>query len=136
MKRTSEDDEYAPEFGRRLKAHYDIARMEPPTGKGLSDEEFAATLDITRPALRKYLNGRAMPTLRTVVLAFRVYGIAVPYFGVPLFRTRRQVHKSAGVTQLVLPFSVRGLGSFGVQARIAPRGENKFELRVDVESAV
>jgi hypothetical protein len=136
MKRTSEDEAFAIEFGRALKIHYDRATEKDIGGPELSDEQFAASLDVTRPALKKYLSGSAMPALRVVVLAFLRYGINVAYFGTPLFSRRRNKQMlPVAFTQLVLPFSVQGLNTATIQTKIEPKGVNRFELRVNVQKA-
>lgn len=136
MKRTPEDDIFAADFGRELRLHYEKVTDKGSGGPGMSDEEFAATLDVTRPALMKYLKGAAMPAVRVVVLAFLRYGINVGYFGTPLFGKRKR--KGAAVsemTQLILPFAVQGLNTSAIQTKIEPKGENRFELRVDFRRA-
>lgn len=136
MKRTSEDEAFASEFGRELKLHYDRATEKGVGGPELSDEQFAATLDVTRPALKKYLAGGTMPALRVVVLAFLRYGVNVAYFGTPLFGRRRAKHSPPiALAQLVLPFSVQGLNTASIQTKIEPRGVNRFEIRVNVRKA-
>jgi hypothetical protein len=136
MKRTPEDATFAVEFGRELKQHYDRRTKKGNSGPEMSDEEFAATLDVTRPALKKYLIGKATPAVRVIVLAFLNYGINVPYFGTPLFgKRRRKDHSQSAMTQLVLPFSVQGLNTASIQTKIEPRGHNGFELRVDIRRA-
>ncbi|MGC1363514.1 MAG: hypothetical protein WA826_20250, partial [Silvibacterium sp.] len=116
MKSTLDDKNFAVEFGRELKHHYDRATREGVNGVKLSDEQFASTLDVTRPALKKYLGGSAMPALRVVVLAFIQYGINVPYFGTPLFGKKGKKRESSpAITQLVLPFSVQGLNTAAIQ---------------------
>lgn len=136
MKRTSDDEQFAEEFGRQLKIHYDRATKRGGGESALSDEQFAATLDVTRPALKKYLSGSATPTLRVVVLAFLRYGVSASYFGMPLFgKARRKASGSPEVAQLVLPFSVYGLNTNTIQAKIEPKGTNRFEIRVDVQKA-
>lgn len=37
--------------------------------------------------------------------------------------------------QLVLPFSIQGLNTSMIQAKVEPKGVNRFEIRVDVEKA-
>ena len=134
MKRTPEDESFAVEFGRQLKPHYDLATRKGADGPQLSDDQFAATLDVTRPALKKYLNGAATPTLRVVVLAFLRYGVNATYFGTHLFGKRRSKEpSSSGLAQLVLPFSVQGLNTTTIQTRIEAKGVNCFEIRVDVQ---
>lgn len=136
MKRTPEDEAFAAEFGRELKLHYDRATGKGIGGREFSDEQFAATLDVTRPALKKYLTGAAMPALRVVVLAFLCYGVNVDYFGTPLFSRRRHKQSApAAPAQLVLPFSVQGLNAATIQTKIEPKGVNRFEIRVNFQRA-
>jgi hypothetical protein len=134
MKRTPEDEAFAVEFGEQLKLHYDRATQKRADGPRLSDDQFAATLDVTRPALKKYLNGAATPTIRVVVLAFLRYGVNATYFGTHLFGKKRSKEASpSGLAQLVLPFSVQGLNTTTIQTKIEPKGVNCFEIRVDIQ---
>ena len=136
MKRTPDDETFAAEFGRELKKHYDLATQKGGEIPGLSDEQFAATLDVTRPALMKYLKGATMPTLRVVVIAFLRYGINVAYFRMPLFGKRgRKGSPIPTAAQLVLPFSVQGLNISTIQTKVEPKGVNRFEIRVDIQKA-
>jgi hypothetical protein len=136
MKRTPDDEDFAAEFGRELKRHYDRATQKGGDSPRMSDEQFAATLDVTRPALRKYLKGATMPTLRVVVLAFLRYKVNVAYFRMPLFgkRGRKESHTPT-TAQLVLPFSVQGLNTSTIQTKVEPKGVNRFEIRVDIQKA-
>lgn len=131
MKRTPEDVSFSIAFGQALKLHYDRVTAGLPDRRSMSDEQFAATLDVSRPALKKYLTGRAMPGLRTVVLAFRRYGIAIPYSGTTLFH-RQTKRSTADPVQLVLPFSVKTMDASTVAASVKPLDSNRFELRVHV----
>ncbi len=136
MKSTPDDEAFAAEFGRELKQHYDRATQKGAGGPALSDEQFAATLDVTRPALKKYLKGAAMPSLRVVVLAFLRYGVNVAYFRMPLFGKRgRKESPTPTTAQLVLPFSIQGLNSARVQTKVEPKGVNRFEIRVEIQKA-
>jgi transcriptional regulator with XRE-family HTH domain len=136
MKRTPDDEAFAAEFGRELKRHYDRATQKGDDIPRLSDEQFAATLDVTRPALMKYLKGGTMPTLRVVVLAFLRYGVNVAYFQIPLFKKKgRKDSASPTMAQLVLPFSVQGLNTATIQTKVEPKGVNSFEIRVDIQKA-
>ena len=133
MKRTNEDDQFALEFGRQLKLRYQALRTARDAS--MSEEQFAATLDVSRAALRKYLNGKAMPTVRTAALAYLKHGVSASYFGTALFGKRRPKTAASPPAQLVLPFSVRGLNTASVSAKIKPTGTNQFELRLDVNRA-
>ena len=136
MKCTAQDKEFAIAFGRELTEHYArLTNGENGTDR-MSDEEFAATLGVTRPALKKYLRGAATPSVGVVVSAYLRYRINVGYSGVPLFgRKRSAAPRDNPRTQLVFPFSVRGSSLDTVETRIEPKGENQFELRVEVRKA-
>lgn len=135
MKRTPEDEAFAVAFGRELKGHYDRATQPNSDGTRVTDEQFAASIDVTRAALGKYLKGTAMPTLRVVVLAFLRYGVKVSYLRTPLFNNKGSKQPSTADAQLVLPFSVQGLNTSAIQARVEPKGVNRFEIRVDIQKA-
>lgn len=133
MKRTLEDEAFAISFGRELRQHYERSTQAGAGGTALSDEAFAATLNVTRPALKKYLAGGATPSISVVVLAYERYGINVPYAGTPLFNKKNRLKRAApGRTQLVLPFSVQSFDGSSVQAKIEPRGENRFAVMVNI----
>jgi hypothetical protein len=95
----------------------------------------AALQENTLRALHSYHDRQLLLSIILKTLRTRPGFLVFPYDPI-LFSSRKQSPKPARITQLVLPFSVRGLGTFGVQAKIAPTGENRFELRVDVEPAV
>jgi hypothetical protein len=136
MKQTLEDEAFAVGFGQELRQHYERSTQAGAGGGALSDEAFAATLNVTRPALKKYLAGAATPSISVIVLAYERYGINVPYAGTPLFNKKSRLKRNApGGTQLVLPFSVQSFGSTSVHAKIEPRGENRFALMVDIGRA-
>ena len=77
MKRTLEDEQYGKDFAERLRPFYKSALAE-----GETESAFARRLGIDRGGLQRYLNKHATPSLRTAVLAFREFGIAIPYASV------------------------------------------------------
>jgi transcriptional regulator with XRE-family HTH domain len=137
MKQTRDDEAFANLFGRELMRHYEQATREATGVALITDEQFAATLDVSRAALKKYLKGQTTPALRVVVLAYIRYGISVEYAGTALFgkraRSGKKIHSQQ--TQFVLPFSVEAMGTSSIQTRIEPKGENRFELKVDFRKA-
>ncbi len=126
MKSTPDDEKFAADFGRELKRHYELATQ----ASNLSDEQFAATLDVSRPALRKYLQGKATPCLRVIVLAFTQYGINVPYIGTPLFGTRAGRKSASASRQLILPFSVQASNADIIETSLDRKGPHAFEVRI------
>lgn len=137
MKQTRDDEAFAVLFGSELLRHYKQATSGAAGAAPTTDEQFAATLDVSRAALKKYLKGETTPAIRVVVLAYIRYGISVEYAGTTLFGKRARPGKKidSRQTQFVLPFSVEAMGASSIQTRIEPKGENRFELKVDFRKA-
>jgi len=128
MKRTSEDDEFVLEFSRQLNASYAYERQ-----KKLSDEEFARSIGVSRTALQKYLDGKSMPSLRTVVLCYTRHKIAVPYSGTRMFTGSPRRKQKTTPEQLILPLAITALHSKPVGMKLDPKGLNAFELKITVQ---
>lgn len=110
MKRTEEDHEFGVEFAKQLKPFYDKALAD-----GQTEKEFAKLIGVDRGGLQRYLKTNAMPSFRTIVLAYRKFGIAIPYAGTeayPLISGRAKRRRKTSELQLDLPLTIE-----------APRGE-------------
>ena len=96
-------------FAKRLKPLYERAIAE-----GQTEKEFARRLGVDRGGLQRYLRIGAMPSFRTIVRAYREFGIVIPYAGiesVPLV-TRRGKRRRVSELQMDLPLTIE-----------APQGE-------------
>ena len=122
-----EDLRYKEEFVRRLNEEY-----EKHTG---SDAAFAAKLDVSRPALKKYLNGDVMPGLRTVALAYANLGISVSYgkFDAKLLCSRGRSNKKSVEAQLLLPFAIESLEQEDIQLELVGKKKNQIEMTVRIQ---
>jgi transcriptional regulator with XRE-family HTH domain len=130
VKRTAADDLYAERFGEALQEAYIAAKR-----KGISDEVFAASIGVERPQLKKYLLGGAMPSVRTVALAQKEYGVRIPYQGVMLeqaSRPPRREQTREAATQLRLPFSVHLQTPGDLQVDLKPIRLRTYEIRIKV----
>ncbi|HTV54770.1 MAG TPA: helix-turn-helix transcriptional regulator, partial [Terriglobia bacterium] len=98
-----EDLRFIEMFSQRLNEEY-------RKRKG-SDAEFARKLDVSRAALKKYLDGKAMPGVRTVALAFANLNINVSYgkFDAKKLRSRARSNRQSVEAQLLLPFAIESL---------------------------
>jgi len=111
MKRTEEDRQFGAEFAKRLKPFYDQALAE-----GQTEKNFARRLGVDRGGLQRYLRTSAMPGFRTIVLAYREFGIAIPYAGTDSLalvsgRARKR-RRTSSELQMDLPLTIE-----------APQGE-------------
>jgi transcriptional regulator with XRE-family HTH domain len=107
MKRTDEDHEFGVEFGKRLKPFYERALAD-----GRTEKEFARRLGVDRGGLQRYLRTGAMPSFRTIVLAHREFGIAIPYAGtesVSLVSGRGKRRRKTSALQMDLPLTIEAL---------------------------
>jgi transcriptional regulator with XRE-family HTH domain len=110
MKRTEEDQQFGAEFAKRLRPFYDRALAD-----GQTEKEFARRLGVDRGGLQRYLRTGAMPSFRTIVLAYREFGIAIPYAAtesVRLVSARGKRHRRLSELQMDLPLTIE-----------APQGE-------------
>jgi hypothetical protein len=127
-KRTPEDDEFIREFSRQLNSVYNNQGEQK-----VSDDVFARRIGVSRTGLQDYLNGDAMPSLRTVVLSFEQYKINVPYMGISLFPdSKRNKGIKRRIEQLTLPLAITAHHTQTVDMKLDPKGLNAFELRITI----
>jgi transcriptional regulator with XRE-family HTH domain len=107
MKRTDEDQQFGVEFAKRLKPFYERALAD-----GQTEKAFAGRLGVDRGGLQRYLKTGAMPSFRTIVLAHREFGIAIPYAGtesVSLVSGRGKRRRKTSALQMDLPLTIEAL---------------------------
>ncbi len=104
MKRTEDDRQFGVEFAKRLRPFYEKALADGETEKG-----FARRLGVDRGGLQRYLRTSAMPSFRTIVLAYREFGIAIPYArteAAPLISGRGRRRWKTSELQMNLPLTI------------------------------
>lgn len=131
MKRTPEDDAFIAEFVPKLKRAY-----ESEKARGISDQKFAESIGVERAQLDRYLDQQSMPSVRTVVLAYEKYHIAVPYRRISLQRAlpkKARKETSEAFKQMVLPFTIEtGKASARVDVKLSPISDRKFALQLTI----
>lgn len=101
MKRTEEDQQFGAEFAKRLRPFYEKALAD-----GQTEKEFARRLGVDRGGLQRYLRTSAMPSFRTIVLAYREFGITIPYASTesgPLISGRGKRRRKSSELQMDSP---------------------------------
>lgn len=104
MKRTEEDRQFGAEFARRLRPLYQEA-----LANGVSEKVFAGRLGVDRGGLQRYLRQEAMPGFRTIVLAYREFGILIPYAGtesIAIVSGRVRRRRTNSDLQMDLPLTI------------------------------
>ena len=131
MKRTPQDDAFVADFSEELANKYSAAKRREVT-----DQEFAESIGVARAQLDKYLRGDAMPSVRTVALALREHGIAVPYDQVPmhhLLERRKRTKKNHSLGQMLLPFRILSEGPESIGVSFKPVSTRNFEVHLTVK---
>ena len=104
MKRTEEDQQFGAEFAKRLRPLYENALAD-----GQTEKEFARRLGVDRGGLQRYLTRGAMPSFGTIVLAYREFGIAIPYANIdsiPLVSRMSKRRRKSSELQMDLPLTI------------------------------
>jgi transcriptional regulator with XRE-family HTH domain len=134
VKRTPEDDLYAERFGEHLEEAYRAAKS-----KEVTDQTFADSIGVKRSQLRKYLRGASVPSVRTVALALRNYGIKVAYEDVQVAKVvggkRTGGRLLPRLVQLRLPFSLDVTDPDKFEVELKSLKPRRYELRIRVKKA-
>ena len=104
VKRTEEDQQFGAEFAKRLRPFYERALAD-----GQTEKEFARRLGVDRGGLQRYLRTSAMPSFRTIVLAYKEFGIIIPYAGTEaelLVSRRGRLRRKPSELQMDLPLTI------------------------------
>ena len=133
MKRTLEDQRFGEEFARRLEPHYNRA-----LSSGVSEKAFAAKLGVDRGGLQRYLKKHAMPSVRTLVFAYREFGIVIPYGDLdtrPLAVRRGRRGRQPSDLQMILPLTIE-TPEGQIDVVIKKKAAQRYRLQVKVTKAV
>lgn len=124
-----EDFRFLERFSKRLNEEY-----EKHDG---SDAEFAGKLDVSRPALLKYLTGKAMPGIRTIALAYENLRINVPYgrFDAKLLCSRAKSNRRSPEAQLLLPFAIDSLKPENLHVELVEKKPNRIAMSISIRFA-
>jgi transcriptional regulator with XRE-family HTH domain len=128
MKRTEEDHLFGTEFAKRLKPFYEKA-----LAAGETEKAFAQRLGVDRGGLHRYLRRNAMPGFRTVVLAYREFGITVPYGGVVTLAvlSKRGKRRRISELQMDLPLTIEApQGEIDIVVKKKTSQRFRLQLRV------
>ena len=129
MKRTAEDQQFGEDFANALRPFY-LQALD----SGETEKAFARRLGVDRGGLQRYLRKNAMPSLRTVVMAYREFGIVVPYAGLPssgLVTRNGRRRRRASELQMDLPLTIEA-PSGEIDVVIKKKAPQRFRLQLRV----
>lgn len=126
----SEDKALDEAFKKRVASEFAGAR-DRATANGDSIEDFVRSLGITRAALCKYVNGKAIPSLRVLRRARKYHKVNLSYgeLGVGYLKTRKSDPR-----QMELQFSMSEISKDQIEIRkFRPKGESSVELWINID---
>lgn len=129
MKRTEEDQQFGAEFAKRLKPIYEKAIQS-----GETEKAFARRLGVDRGGLQRYLQRHAMPSHRTIVLAYKEFGIAIPYAGIEtrtLISLKGKKRRQLSELQMTLPLTIEAPQG-EIDVRVKKSSAQRFRLQLQV----
>jgi|ERR1700733_3743441 len=127
MKRTEEDQQFGAEFAKRLRPFYEKA-----LAGGQTEKEFARRLGVDRGGLQRYLRTGAMPSFRTIVLAYREFEIVIPYAStesVSLVSGRGKRRRKLSGLQMDLPLTIEA-SQGEIDVIIKKKSPNRIRLQL------
>jgi len=133
MKRTLEDHLFGEAFARQLRPYYDRA-----IAAGESEDSFAQRLGVRRGGLQSYLRKRATPSLRTLVFAYREFGLVVPYGGTdtgPIVSRKGRKRTRVSEVQMRLPLTIEAPEG-EINLVIKKKSAQRYRLQVSIKKLV
>jgi transcriptional regulator with XRE-family HTH domain len=125
-----EDKALNDAFKKRVTSEFAKAR-DPAKTNGQSIEEFVRSLGITRAALCKYVNGKAIPGLRVLRRARKYHGVYLSYgeLGDRFLKGRKKDPR-----QMELQLSMSEISKDQIEIRkFSPKGDSSVELLISID---
>ena len=116
-------------FKRKAAAEFNRA-LSDARAKGLTVEQFAATLQITRAGLYRILRGAVIPSLRVLQRARKRWGVRLVYGELD---DRYLKVKRADPRQTEIQFSMEDVSKDQIEiTKLSPKGESSLELVIRI----
>lgn len=125
----SEDKALNDAFKKRVASEFQKAR-DRAKADGNSIEEFVLSLGITRAALCKYVNGKAIPGLRVLRRARQYYGVNLSYgeLGENYLKAKKKDPR-----QMELQFTLSEISKDQIEIKkFSPRGDSSVDLWINI----
>jgi transcriptional regulator with XRE-family HTH domain len=129
-KHSPRDKAFMRVFAEKLrKARENAKRVD-----GVSYEEFAKKLGVTRAGIHKYFNEENVPSLDILERA-KALGVEVKYgdLDVGLIKARAKRDNSSPEAQMILPLAIENLTDQNVTVEVGSRKPNAIELSVTIK---
>ena len=127
MKRSTPDDEA---FKARVIGEFTQAR-DRARAKGMSTDQFAQSLGITRAALHKQMTGKTIPSLRVLEKARKYWGVRLSYGELDQSYVKP---KKKDPKQMELQLSFEDISKEQIEIkRFSPKGEFAVELLIRID---
>ncbi|MFZ0560278.1 MAG: helix-turn-helix transcriptional regulator [Terriglobales bacterium] len=129
-KHSPRDIAFMKVFAEKLRKARDNAKKVD----GVSYEEFAHRLGVTRAGIHKYFNEENVPSLDILERA-KSLGVEVKYgeLDVGLIRARARRDDASAEAQMLLPLAIESLADQNVTIEVGSRKPNAIELNVTIK---
>lgn len=109
-------------------------REKAKSSEGVSYEEFARKLGLTRAGVLKYLNEENVPSPQMLERVLSVWGVQVGYGDLDLKLTKKRGgrEKASGQGQMLLPFAIENLTNQNVSVELANKKPSSIELNLKI----
>ncbi len=103
---------------------------------GVSYEEFAQRLGVTRAGIHKYFNEENVPSLDILERA-KALGVEVKYgdLDAGLIKTRAKKDNASPEAQMILPLAIENLTDQNITVEVGRKKPNAIELNVTIKFA-
>ena len=132
MKRTPDDQQFGEEFARKLQPYFDRA-----LAAGETEKVFAKRLGVDRGGLQRYLKKHATPSLRTIVCAYREFGIVIPYADTgtaALVSARGRRRRYSSDLQMTLPLTIEAPDG-EIEVVVKKKSAQSYRLQLQIRKA-
>lgn len=117
-------------FAKKLSKRRDDAKKK----EGVSYEQFARKLGLTRAGVRNYLKEKNVPSPAMLEKVAAVWGVKVGYgdLDVELIKKRGRRNSFSSEAQMLLPLALESLTDRNIQVELAEKKANAIELNVTI----
>jgi transcriptional regulator with XRE-family HTH domain len=124
------DKAFMKAFARKLRQRRDKAKHS----EGVSYEEFAKRLGLTRAGVLKYLNEENVPSPQMLEKIHSVWGVQVGYgeLDITLIKERAKRNKKSAEAQMLLPFAIENLSDENIVVELAQKKPSSIELNLRI----
>lgn|SRR5438552_675675 len=129
-KHSPRDKAFMKSFAEKLRKRREKAKQS----EGVTYEEFAKKLGLTRAGLLKYLKEENVPSPQMLETVFRVWGVQVGYgdLDMKLIKERAKRNRQSSEAQMLLPLAIESLTDQNITVELTEKKPSAIELNLKI----